>query len=293
MIKKILIILVILNNVAYASEIIPVGNDNNQFYYKIGGGSDFSLPPVSDTNTIALNSNANLGLGNSCGSFNPALSIANTLNELKDSVDNIENSILVNATGALISMPMYLLAQANPSAYQLLNSNLLNAHKKMEISTKSCQAVKDQISQGQNPYRDWGTIAVNDQWKKHLTLVSSDSEDINHAKKQIDERSGDDGVIWVQGKSDSDGSLRAGGNGGQPPIHVIADTVHAGFNAMLNRPLDSNQDVSVSGSSSGLAHYFKNPIAASDWITTVVGDQIITTREFKCQVQHDDELVAK
>jgi integrating conjugative element protein (TIGR03755 family) len=259
----------------YASNIIPVGSGNNQFYYKIGGSNDFVYPPVSDTAVIRLDADVNLGMGNSCSAFNPALSITNSINELKDSADNLEQSIIASATGSLIQLPMYLLAQANPTAYNLLNNTLLSAHQQLAVSTKSCELIKDQISNGQNPYQDWGTISVNNQWKKHLSLVSSGNEDINHSKKEIDAHNGDDGVSWVQGKSDA-GGLHAGGKG-QPPIHVIADTVKSGYNAMLNRDLQSEADAPETTSNSTLKAIFPNPKSASTWVTSVLGDEVITT----------------
>jgi integrating conjugative element protein (TIGR03755 family) len=274
--KKLFILLIALSLNASAADIVPIGNGNNKFYYKIGGGSDFALPPVSDITTVRLDSDANLGMGNSCGAFNPALSITNSINDLKDSADNLEQSIIASATGSLIQLPMYLLAQANPTAYNLLNNTLLSAHKKIEISTKSCEVVKSQIANGQNPYQDWGTIAVNDQWKKHLSLVSSGNEDINYSKKNIDAHAGEDGVPWVQGKKDSDAVTHAGGKL-QPPISVIADTVKAGYNALLNRDLQSEEDVPDSASNSELRHFFPNPKSAIAWTTNVIGDQVITT----------------
>lgn len=260
----------------HASSVIPIGKDNNSFYYQVGGSSDFVLPPVSDTTTIHLNSDADLGMGNSCSSLNPALSIRNSMNDLKDSMDNLEQSLVASATGSLIQLPMYFLAQANPTAYNLLNNALISAHKQLDVSVKSCEVIKNQIANGKNPYQDWGTISVNDQWKKHLSLVASGNEDINHSKKEIDRHSGENGLPWVQGKKENGSDSHAGGKD-QPPIHVIADTVKAGYNVLLNRDLQSEEDVSDTPKNNVLKNYFPNPRAAVSWITSVVGDQIITT----------------
>jgi integrating conjugative element protein (TIGR03755 family) len=275
--KKILSFLLIATSVtAHASDIIPIGHGNNRLYYKIGGGNDFAMPPVSNTHTTVLNTNTNLGIGYSCSAFNPALSITNSINDLKDSVDNLEQNIISSATGSLVQLPMYLLAQANPTAYNLLNNTLLAAHNQLDVSTKSCEAVKDQIAKGQNPYQDWGKISFNDQWKKHLTLISSGNEDINRSKKDIDAHSGENGAPWVQGKSDTDGSVHAGGKS-QPPIYVISDTVKSGYNALLNRDLNSDADAPDDASNSVLKQFFPNPKSASEWVTNVLGDQVITT----------------
>jgi integrating conjugative element protein (TIGR03755 family) len=275
--KKLLFVFLLASHVTtHASSIVPIGKNNTTLYYKIGGENDFALPPVSTTRTTVLNTNTNLSIGYSCSAYNPALSISNSINDLKNSTDNLEQNIIASATGSLVQLPMYLLAQANPTAYHLLNNTLLSAHKQLDVSTKSCETVKDQIAKGQNPYQDWGTISVNDQWKKHLSFASSGNEDINHSKKEIDVHSGDDGVPWVQGKNDWDSSFHAGGKS-QPPIHVIADTVKSGYNTLLNRDLNSDMDAPDDSSSSKLKEFFPNPKSASTWTTNIVGDQIITT----------------
>lgn len=258
----------------WASDIIPTGDANNTLYYQIGGASDFMPPPVSDTQTINLGANANLGLGNTCGAFNPALSMTNTLNNLQQQAENIEQSVLSNATGSLVEMPMYFLAQADPTAYSMINNAIINASKKLEISTKSCQDVHSQIAQGKNPYQDWGTIAVGDQWKQQLSLTSTGQEDINTAKATIDQTAGNTGVPWVQGTADGrDSGYHAGGLN-QPPIRVIADTVKAGYNAMLMRDLNDSSPAPAGGE---LANEFPAPHDAVAWITNVVGDQTVTT----------------
>lgn len=256
---------------AMAHNVMPVGNDNNVLYYKIGGSNGFSLPPTSGTDTINLDSKSNLGLGYSCNAFNPALSMSNSMNDLKSSAENLTQDIVTNATGSLIMMPMYELAKTNPTLYALLNNQLISSNHKLEVSTKSCEVVKEQINRGENPYQDWGKIAVNDQWKKQLSFAAIGNADINHAKKEIDAHSGDDGVAWINGKKENDGSFHAGGKG-QPPVSVIADTVKAGYNTLLNRDLQSDAETS-----SELKRYFPTPRAAIDWITRVVGDHIITT----------------
>jgi integrating conjugative element protein (TIGR03755 family) len=173
-------------------------------------------------------------------------------------------------------MPMYLLASKNPALYNLINNGILSAREKLALSTKSCETVHNQISNGQNPYQDWATIAVNDQWKKKLSLAASGDADINQAKKEIDDHSGEDGVPWVTGKSSN---YHAGGKGNnQSPIQVISDTVKAGYNVMLNRNDLEDDSVPAKTDSNGeLARFFPRPSTAAMWMTSVVGDKVITT----------------
>ena len=280
----ILLPLIVFSIKAIGSPIIPTGNNDNALYYKIGGASDYALPPVQDTAVINLAAGADLGLGNQCGMFNPAVSIQNTLNHLQDSVNNLEQAIITSATGSIAQMPMYFLAQANPTMYNLLNNALVSAHTQIDASMKSCQAVKDQIAHGKNPYQDWGTISIGDLWKQHLSLTATGDEDINTANTKVTENAGDNGVAWVQGKSGSDGTLRAGGQS-QPPIHVIGDTVKAGYNAMLNRDLTSD---ATAPTNSGLSGQFASPQDAVNWITNVLGDQVVTAcKDSSCKQAQD------
>lgn len=258
---------------AGASSTIPTGLDINRFYYQIGGASDYSFPPAPYATPINLSVRAGLGLGNQCGMYNPALSISNTLNDLQDSVNNLTENLIANATGSLAEMPMYFLALANPTLYNLLNNSLINAHAIIDASVKSCQETRDEISQGQNPYQDWATLSVGESWKQHLSLTATGDEDINTANSDITQTAGDDGVNWVQGSTASDGTFHAGGKN-QPPIHVITDTVQAGYNALLNRDYSSNQPAPTN---SDLYNQFQTPADAIAWITTALGDQNITT----------------
>ncbi len=115
------------------------------------------------------------------GMYNPAISISNTLNDLENSVNNLTESLIANATGSLAEMPMYFLALANPTLYNLLNNSLISAHTLIDASVKSCECTRDQIAQGKNPYEDWATLSISDSWKSHLSLTASGDEDINKA----------------------------------------------------------------------------------------------------------------
>jgi integrating conjugative element protein (TIGR03755 family) len=223
-----------------------------------------------------MGSNANLGFGKSCGSYNPALSVLNSMNDFKDKAQDLEKDVLTNATAAIITLPMYEIAKRNPTIYALINNKMISAKNKLEVSTKSCEVARQQIAKGENPYQDWGAIAINDQWKKKLSLTAEGNADINQVKKDIDITGGDDGVAWANGNTDNDGVVRAGGKG-QPPVHVIADTIKAGYNAMLNRDLQSEADAPKTGASAELARVFPSPTNAMKWTTDVVGDQTITT----------------
>lgn len=253
-------------NTAQAS-LIPT--ESSTLYYKIGGGDSISRPANVSHIKIPLDASAEVNMGYNCGAFNPVLAIKNSLNNLKNSLYNIDQTILGAATSQLTSFAMYELSRINQGLYDMTNGQLLNAHNDLDVSLKSCQAMKSDISQGKNPYHDWLTISEGNDWKKQMSLGESDQVDINQAKSQVEQDNGNNGVPWVGGKD-------AGGEN-QPPIQVISDTVKAGYNSLLNRDVADLSNPTQTDANAHLVTTWVNPTAASAWATSVIGDKTITT----------------
>ena len=277
-----------LMSTTYAN-LIPAGS--NDFYYRIGGGQAIPMPAYVDTNSVPLEVDGNIGLGYNCGVFNPKVSITNSLNSLKNSFQNITTEVMQHATAAVTEFPLYILARANPSLYNLINNGLLGARKDLEISTKSCEVMQQEIAVGQNPYTHWASISMGDDWKYRMGdamsqqrdesnadgVDDSPNADINQVKTLVANDNGSQGVPWVQGIQ-TRGSLHAGGLG-QPPLQVIRDTSIAGYNVILQHGRadnDTNPPVR-NNDNAGLVDNFASPLIASNWIVNVVGDEEITT----------------
>jgi integrating conjugative element protein (TIGR03755 family) len=268
------------------SSLIPTGN--NPFYYRLGGGMDIPMPANESTTTIPLDVDSNVGLGYNCGVFDPKLSITNSLNDIDSSFQNIEESITQNATSAIAEFPLYAIARADPNLYNLLNNALLGARKDFELSTKSCQVMQSEIAQRKNPYADWGSISMGNDWKYHMSLANNQTRasnfdenfssafdntngDINQVSKQIAKDNGANGVPWIHG-------LNAGGEG-QPPILVLHDTAVAGYNVILqsSRAYDDTSAPIRTNTNAHLIDTWANPTLVANWIVNVLGDEKITT----------------
>lgn len=261
-----------------------IPDNKNGFYYQLGGGQDIPLPAYLDTQTVPLSVDGSIGLGYNCGSFNPKLSITNSLNNIKNSFQNMANSVVKNATAAIAEFPMYELNRANSDMYDIFNNALFGAKDDLKVSTKSCQVMQNEIASGKNPYTDWGTIAMGDDWKYHMSLSSgsstqlgSDNQDINQVKQQVQKDDGKDGIPWVQGV-ELHGGLHAGGEN-QPVIQVVHDTVIAGYNVSLqsDRSYDDTSAPAQTDANQHLVSTWSDPVKAADWITHVVGDAKIST----------------
>lgn len=264
---------------ANASLIIPT-DTASPFYYQLGGGRDVSLPPIEESTPINLDASLSIRPGYQCGVFNPAISLKSTLNQLHDALKSAEKAAVQNATAAIAEFPMYELARANPTLYNILNNNLLHAHEKITLATKSCEQMQSEIASGHNPYKEWATLAVGHQWEKHISLAL-DKEDtsmkdadnspasITHAKADIDAHVGEAGVPWVQGKADPGSNQTFAGGKSQPSIRILHDTVVAGYKAL--QPDDGSVPAGH------LVQVWPTSDQAADWVTHVLGDQTIST----------------
>lgn len=87
------------------ADLIPT--NNNHFYYKMGGGQSVATPAFNGAQSVPLRVGGDIGLGYNCGLFNPKLSITNSLNANQNSFQNIQQSVVNNATGAITQFPMY------------------------------------------------------------------------------------------------------------------------------------------------------------------------------------------
>lgn len=272
------------------ADLVPTGN--NAFYYKMGGGQATPVPAYNGASSVPLDVNSNIGLGYNCGLFNPKLSITDSLNAVENSFQNIEQSVVQNATSAIAEFPMYAVARADPDLYNLLNNALLGARKDLSLSTKSCQVMQSEIAQGKNPYTDWATLSMGNDWQQHMSLTSTSSasaaaktgednnnnDDINLVSQQIAQDNGNNGVPWIHGENNGNAGGDAGGQG-QPAILVINDTSIAGYNVILQagRNYDDTSAPSQTPANAHLVTTWANPQLAANWITTILGDEKITT----------------
>lgn len=263
----------LLPGLSYAKDLIPAENGN--FYYRVGGGQDFPMPPTLGSQSVNLNVDHDLGFGYNCGSFSPTASITNTLNDVKGSFENIDQNIVSYATSAISQFAMYELARNDPNAFNILNNNLTGAHNVFSMSMKSCEAMQGASAKGQNPFTDWVTVSMGDNWKKKMADAASnpnnsDITDANKAKQQIEQDNGNSGVAWIGGQN-------AGGLN-QPSINVVNDTVIAGYNTLLGgRALNDTSPPGKNTNNEHLVDTWPDPKTAANWVVNAVGDESVTT----------------
>ena len=238
--------------------------EDGLWYYEIGGAEPVSIPANPSVVSVTLGGSAQLGLGYSCGKFDPVAAVTNTLNNIGTGVDNMMNAMTAAATGAIASLPALILQRANPGLYDLFQNALLKAEETMQLATKSCEQMEAEIAQGKNPYADLITLSKGNDWKVQMGVGGNDAVT---AKDSVETSNGDNGVPWIGGQA---------GGSGQPLLEFTGDIVQAGYNINMNRSVTDTSPVPVV-SSTRLSEIWVSPIEARNWTVDVVGENIVTT----------------
>jgi integrating conjugative element protein (TIGR03755 family) len=246
---------------AYAAK---APTEDSLWYYEIGGAEPVSAPANPSVVSVTLGGSAQLGLGYSCGKFDPVAAVTNTLNDIGAGVDAMVNAMTTAATSAIASLPALILQRANPGLYDLFQNALLQAEETMQLATKSCEQMEAEIAQGKNPYADLITLSKGNDWKLQMGIGGNDAVT---AKGAVETSNGDNGVPWIGGQA---------GGSGQPVLEFTGDIVKAGYNINMNRPVSATGPV-PSSSATRLSEIWATPTEARDWVVDVVGENIVTT----------------
>jgi integrating conjugative element protein (TIGR03755 family) len=269
--RKIAMTLMILSAASVdAIDMIPA---NSNYYFKMGGGSDLSMPPVSDQTNIDIGGDVNTSLGFTCDGFNPAISIGNTINNIKSSVEGLSGNIINSATSAVGSLPMYLLSKSNKDLYNLIQNTMSSASDVFHLSMKSCQDSLGDIKNGKSPYQDWFSVSDSQGWvNASKQAAQGQNVDANDVKDQITKDPQKYGVPWTHKGQNSGGT-----NGNQVPIKVIYDVIIAGYNATVDPTLSLDSKNTKADNGSGLARYWPEADDAGQWAKLVLGDITISS----------------
>ena len=238
--------------------------EDSLWYYEIGGAEPVSAPANPSVVSVTLGGSAQLGLGFSCGKFDPVAAVTHTLNSIAAGVDNMMNAMTAAASAAIASLPALILQRANPGLYDLFQNALLKAEATLQLATKSCEQMEAEIAAGKNPYADLITLSKGNDWKVQMGIGGND---VVTAKETVETANGDNGVPWIGGK--------AGGTG-QPVLQFTGDIVKAGYNINMNRPVTATGPVAASDSTR-LSEIWSTPTDARNWVVDVVGENIVTT----------------
>ena len=257
-----LAVITLLVNIAVADTKAPT--EDGLWYYEIGGAEPVSVPANPKVTAMTLGGSLQLGLGYSCGDFDPVAAVKNSLNNIGSGVDDMMDAMTAAETSDIAALPALILQRANPGLYDLFQNALLKAEQTLQLATKSCELMEAEIAQGKNPYADLITLSKGNDWKLQMGIGGNDAVT---AKEAVETANGDNGIPWIAGPA---------GGAGQPELRFTGDIVEAGYNINMNRPIAASGPIPAA-SATRLSEIWSEPAAARDWVVDVVGENIVTT----------------
>ena len=231
-------------------------------YYEIGGGQALR-GPAGYGRHARIRGDGALALGYSCGRFDLSQNLRQMFGRLTSGLDQAVDSLLFAATGAVASLPLYLLRQANPNLANMLENMLLRYQDEYRLAVKSCRDAERQILAGENPYYDWVQWGQQDSWRKSV----GSGVPVDEIDRTVAEQHGC--ITWIGGRQyfcdDSD----------TREIRVVGDVSSAGY-----RILES-ADAAAGGAPAGappsrLKAYWPTADDAAREILQMTGETVIT-----------------
>jgi len=256
-------------NVAHSGESPKVSGNNELLNYYLGGGKVVPQPG-SDMITNRVKARLQLGLSYSCGKFNFQENIAEMINNIKDKVRQIPLQLQAAVSGAVASLPSYLMMKINPSLYNTLNKTLDETTELFRLSYKTCEQIESEIQQngpGYNPYSGFMKAVVANKYD----VFGNSGGNIADATEEVQTNA--TGTIEWLGGNEYGTVLN--------PIQINHDLTIAGYNIMLGRTDDVSSDEPPTGAmkSQAIVKIWPLPSDAGIWIQEVIGDKIIITDE--------------
>lgn len=244
------------NNNGFSAGGSVLGDD---VFYSIGGGNAVSMNGAANMTSIGVGGGWNSNL--ICGDMRLETTLQNQLNGVTNGFQSIMSSVIQNATSAAASLPALIIQRADPGLYNLLTNGILQARLDFDRSKNSCQAMANRMADIAGGQLGWNQLAEG------MALTQSvGSKDAVAAIKHAETQRGNNGVPWVGGQP-------AGGNA-QPPIKLVSDVTHAGYNLVNGRSVGDTSPVTPNSCANQLScQTWSTPQAAAEWATRVLGER--------------------
>jgi len=254
--------------------------DSPYLYYRTGGGLATSMPVVQRRLPQQTVQRKKAIFGLTCNGFDPRISIANMMNEMKNGAQDTYNEILGTVKGTMINMPGMILQRSWPDWYSEFRRNFRAKYAKYNRAIQACNRTLSSIQKNgstppffsisqQEQLEIW-----NDQRKKGIV-------DPVKIKAEALKQQGQKGVAWTCGEI-------AGGKG-QAAMYLMAGPIQTGYNELIGRACNAKaQKIKRKKGErlDDLSVMFPTYVEAQQWAKRVFGEQVFNScSSIGCQVK--------
>ena len=243
-----------------------VGQADDEFMYRLGGGEPIGLGPSARASTLRLGVSAGWNSNLVCGEFDVAHSIAQQLNGISGAFQDVMGNVVQTAQGVVASLPALAIQRLNPGLYDLLQNGILEAGQEFRVAKLRCDEITDDMGD-RLAHEGWSAVARADYWRRQIEVGG---RDVVEVAEEADASGADEGVPWVGGT--------AAGGAGQEPIEAVGDVATAGYNLLLGRAAGDDSAVGPTAcGDSDICKAWDDPDQMAAWMRRVVGEIEVRT----------------
>ncbi|MYI68092.1 MAG: hypothetical protein F4103_04840, partial [Boseongicola sp. SB0673_bin_14] len=230
-------------------------------YYEIGGGQALR-GPAGYGRHARIRGDASLSLGYSCGRFDLEQNLRQMFGRFTGGLDRAVDSLMFAATGAVASLPLYILRQANPNLANMLENTMLRYEEEYNLAVKSCREAEREILAGENPYYDWVRFGQRDTWRKSAGTGRTADE----VEEMVADQHGC--VTWIDDEYFCD-------DGDSRKITVVEDVAREGYRRIAD--IDAAAGGAPAGApESRMRQIWPTADDAAEDILDITGETVIT-----------------
>lgn len=238
----------------YRADKVPAG-DAGRYYLPNAAAALDAINPSSYSTQMKINANFRAGLHNRCGDMDFYTNFKQEIDrigqEFKRTIKEAQNGLMTSLSGALSSFTQYAIMKINPTLGELATKHLDERKELFSLQLKQCQDYERDVREGKNPLGEIGEIAIAEQWKQNIGLVTAKQKSLGEVEENIRTDAYNKGVTMADGK-------QYGGRN-QEPVNISKVLTKAGMNLLLQR---GNKDDWDSDFSTDEKSVLDNPILA-------------------------------
>lgn len=263
---------------AVRADDVPAGQAGLSYIPGVAIGND-SINPSSYSKHLKIDASFRAGASMSCGSLDfsdPLKEAKRQFKSIARKAKRIPQMISGAVSSAIAALPNYVLAKINPQLYQLMQKGLDEYLNIIEIKTKSCQQIENEIRSNPdgNPFGNIIKIAINDQWMRNVDKFNNSSEPIESLDEELAEDAAKNGITLADGKQY--------GGLDQDPVNMIESMAVAGINLLVGREDKATWKSDFTSSSAEKAKHpilkeFDKPKDLYQFIEDIYGTTLLRT----------------
>lgn len=259
-------------NHQHKSPDLPINNGPRDavLWFNLNAGGQTSLAPLLPSNKSAEHSPGKKLITLSCDGFDPKVSIANMINQLRSGAKDTYNEILTTIKATSINMPGMIIQRAWPDWYSEFRRLFRAKYAKFKRSIQICNRTLAMLQKSGNLSHLFG-FKLQEKAQAWQNEMAAGNVDPVAIAQKVARQTTSDGIVGFCGEKQ--GGLK------QAPIRLMRDAIRVGFNHLTNKQCNSQSTAKfkqIDGEKAVYSRLFRDLAHVQSWAVKVFGGEKIS-----------------